>query len=102
MTVAERGKEFDPRQHPPVLTVPASFGKAQRNETVEAAALTGFNADKQANLVPVIGEPVAALINTLNHPDIDLHVDPEDWHNVLAFGFRVWTRALTMPNLRYD
>jgi hypothetical protein len=102
MVVAEKGAEFDPRRHPTVLTVPASFGQAQREETVEAARRAGFNTDKQADLVHLIDEPVAALIDTLNHADIDLHANPEDWNRVLVFDFGAGTCDLTLLKFRYD
>jgi len=102
MTVAEKGADFDPRRHPRVLTVPASFGQAQRDETVEAACRAGFKTDKQAGLVHLIDEPVAALIDTLNHPDIDLHVNPEGWNTVLVFDFGGGTCDLTLLKFRYD
>jgi molecular chaperone DnaK (HSP70) len=102
MTVAEKGAEFDPRLHPTVLTVPASFGKAQRDETIEAARVAGFNVTKHVDLVHLIDEPVAALIDTLNHPDIDLHMNPEDWNTVLVFDLGGGTCDLTLLKFRYD
>jgi molecular chaperone DnaK (HSP70)/cytochrome c-type biogenesis protein CcmH/NrfG len=102
MTVAEKGTDFDPRQHPTVLTVPASFGKAQRDDTVKAARLAGFNVAKEADMVHLIDEPVAALIDTLNHPDIDLHVDPDNWNTVLVFDFGGGTCDLVVLKFRYD
>jgi molecular chaperone DnaK (HSP70) len=102
LTVAEKGPDFDPRQHPTILTVPASFGKAQRDETVEAARLAGFNVSKNADLVHLIDEPVAALIDYLNDQDCDLHVNPEDWNTVLVFDFGGGTCDLVVLKFRFD
>lgn len=102
MTIEEKGCEFDPRQHPTVLTVPASFGMAQRDETLEAARLAGFNIAKDAKRVQLIDEPVAALIDYLNHPDCDLHVKPNDWNTVLVFDFGGGTCDLSLLKFRYD
>jgi molecular chaperone DnaK len=102
MTVAEKGKEFDPRQHPTVLTVPASFRKAQRDDTIEAARLAGFNVAKEADLVHLIDEPVAALIDTINHPDSELYIKPERENTVLVFDFGGGTCDLVVLKIRYD
>jgi molecular chaperone DnaK (HSP70)/Tfp pilus assembly protein PilF len=102
MVVAEKGADFDPRQQPTALTVPASFSQAQRDDTLAAARLAGFNVDRQANLVHLIDEPVAALIDALNAPDIDLHVKPEAWNTVLVFDFGGGTCDLTLLKFRYD
>ncbi len=102
MTVAEKGKEFDPRQHPTVLTVPASFGNAQRDETIEAARIAGFNVDKKADLVHLIDEPVAALTDALNYSDSDLYLKPEAENTVLVFDFGGGTFDLTLLRVRYD
>ena len=102
MTVAEKGRDFDPRQHPTVLTVPASFAKAQRDDTVEAAGLAGFNVEKTADLVQLIDEPVAALIDLLNHADIELYAKANDWNTVLVFDFGGGTCDLVVLKFRYD
>ena len=101
MTVAEKGADFDPRKHPTVLTVPASFGRAQRDDTLAAAKLAGFETDTPGRL-QLIDEPVAALIDALNHPDSDLNIDPEGSNNVLVFDFGGGTCDLVALKVKYD
>lgn len=101
MTVEAKGADFDPRKHPTVLTVPASFGRAQRNDTLEAAELAGFEVDTPGR-VQLIDEPVAALIDTLNYPDLDLYIDPSKWNKVLVFDFGGGTCDLVTLKVRYD
>jgi len=102
LTVAAKGPEFDPRQHPTVLTVPASFGLAQREETLEAAKQAGFKVGAEPGLVQLIDEPVAALIDTINHADIDLHSKAEGSNHVLVFDFGGGTCDLALVEFRYD
>jgi len=101
-TVAVKGAGFDPRKHPTTLTVPASFGNAQRDETLEAARLAGFDVGRAAGMVNLIDEPVAALIDYLNHPDCDLNVKPDGWNTVLVFDFGGGTCDLVVLKFRYD
>jgi hypothetical protein len=101
MTVEEKGKDFDPRKHLTVLTVPASFGRAQRDDTLAAAKLAGFHVDSPGR-VQLIDEPVAALIDALNHPDIELNIDPAGWNTVLVFDFGGGTCDLVALKVRYD
>src|SRR5262249_22206483 len=102
MTVAEKGPDLDPRNHPTVLSVPASFGKAQRDDTMEAARLAGFDLGEGAGLVRLIDEPVAALIDTLHRAEIDLHANPVDWRTVLVFDFGGGACDLTLLKFRFD
>ncbi len=101
MTVAEKGADFDPRKHPTVLTVPASFGRTQRDDTLAAAKLAGFETDTPGR-VQLIDEPVAALIDALNHPDTELNIDPEGSNNVLVFDFGGGTCDLVALKVKYD
>jgi molecular chaperone DnaK (HSP70) len=101
MTVEEKGSDFDPRNHPTVLTVPASFGRAQREDTLSAAKLAGFEVNIPGR-VHLIDEPVAALIDLINHPDIDLSLDPASWNKVLVFDFGGGTCDLVALKVRYD
>ena len=101
MTVAEKGADFDPRKHPTVLTVPASFGRTQRDDTLAAAKLAGFETDIPGR-VQLIDEPVAALIDALNHPDTELNIDPEGSNNVLVFDFGGGTCDLVALKVKYD
>jgi molecular chaperone DnaK (HSP70) len=101
MTIEEKGADFDPRKHPAVLTVPASFGRAQRDDTLAAAKLAGFEVNTPGQ-VQLIDEPVAALIDALNHPDMDLSVDPTGWNSVLVFDFGGGTCDLVVLKMRYD
>jgi len=102
MTVEEKGDtDFDPRKHPTVLTVPASFGRAQRDDTLAAAKLAGFDVNTPGR-VQLIDEPVAALIDALNHPDMDLNIDPARSNTVLVFDFGGGTCDLVALKVRYD
>lgn len=103
MTVEEKGgADFDPRKHQTVLTVPASFGRAQRDDTLAAAKLAGFDVDTPGR-VQLIDEPVAALIDTLNHsPELDLYIVPDKWNTLLVFDFGGGTCDLVALKVRYD
>ena len=101
MTVAEKTADFDPRKHPTVLTVPASFGRAQRDDTLAAAKLAGFHVDTPG-MVTLIDEPVAAMIDFLNHTDVDLYIDPEGSNNVLVFDFGGGTCDLVALKVKFD
>jgi molecular chaperone DnaK len=101
MTVEEKGADFDPRNHPTVLTVPASFGRAQRDDTLAAAKLAGFLVHTPGR-VQLIDEPVAALIDALNYPDMDLNIDPAGWNTVLVFDFGGGTCDLVALKVQYD
>ncbi len=100
MTVAEKGADFDPRKHPTVLTVPASFGRAQRDDTLAAAKLAGFHVDTPG-MVTLIDEPVAALIDFL-HTDVDLNIDPNRPNDLLVFDFGGGTCDLVALKVGYD
>jgi molecular chaperone DnaK (HSP70) len=101
MTVDEKGADYDPRKHPTVLTVPASFGQAQRDDTLSAAKLAGFDVTNPGR-VQLIDEPVAALIDALNHADLDSIIDPARWNTVLVFDFGGGTCDLVALKVQYD
>jgi molecular chaperone DnaK (HSP70) len=101
MTVEAKGPDFDPRTHATVLTVPASFQRTQRDDTLAAAKLAGFNTDIPGQ-VQLIDEPVAALIDSLLHPDFELLVDPVKTNNVLVFDFGGGTCDLVALKVRFN
>ncbi|MGE3507790.1 MAG: Hsp70 family protein, partial [Vicinamibacterales bacterium] len=65
-----------------VLTVPASFSALARTDTLDAAEEAGFSRE----LVSLLDEPVAALLDAVNHPDSGsfLTIEP---HRHLMFDY---------------
>lgn len=88
---------LDPRHHPTILTVPASFGFQQRQETIEAAIQAGFQRDK----IRLLDEPVAAMIDWINSPEADLSIQQQGWTNVLVFDFGGGTCDLSLVSVRF-
>src|SRR5262249_22421176 len=56
--------DLDPRHGRTVMTVPASFSGLAREDTLAAAERAGFSRDR----IELLDEPVAALVDTVNHP----------------------------------
>lgn len=94
----QKGTEFDPRRHHVVITVPASFDASQRQDTLEAARLAGLKVEEG----DLLDEPVAALIDLMNHSDFDATIHPVDPKLVLMFDFGGGTCDLSLVRIQYS
>lgn len=81
-TVRAEGRGLDPRQSRVTITVPASFSGLAREETLQAAALAGLKKD----LIELVDEPVAALVDLLNDTGAS-QVLTDRYRNVLIFDY---------------
>lgn len=88
----------DPRKARVVITVPASFSVAARAETLAAARLAGLRDE----LVELIDEPVAALIDLLNDPKAAALLDPKRLRHLLVFDWGGGTCDLALLRARFD
>ena len=79
------------------LTVPASFTALARRETLEAAAAAGLNRD----LVELIDEPVAALVDLLNSSEAG-GILTDRFQNVLVFDYGAGTCDLSLVRARFN
>jgi molecular chaperone DnaK (HSP70) len=78
-----------------VITVPASFSALAREDTLEAAHAAGFEA------VQLLDEPVAALLDCLNHQDAGAFLSNE-FQNVLVFDYGGGTCDLALMRAKLD
>jgi AAA+ superfamily predicted ATPase len=87
--------DLDPRSGRTVITVPASFSALARNDTLDAAVGAGFSRDR----VMLLDEPVAALLDTVNHQDAGMFLS-ESFQNVLMFDYGGGTCDLALMGVR--
>jgi molecular chaperone DnaK (HSP70) len=87
--------DLDPRNSRTVLTVPASFSALAREETIAAASDAGFST------VELLDEPVAALLDTLNHQDAASYLSDRFQH-VLVFDYGGGTCDLALMRAKGD
>lgn len=66
-----------------VVTVPASFNAAQRQDTLKAALAAGFAVEEG----DFLDEPVAAFLNYLANPEVRGILTPGKEQNLLVFDF---------------
>lgn len=66
-----------------VVTVPASFNAAQRQDTLKAAQAAGFEVEEG----DFLDEPVAAFLNYLANPEVRGILTPGKEQNLLVFDF---------------
>ncbi len=97
--VSQDNPDLDPRKGHVTITVPASFSALAREDTLEAAQLAGFSRDR----VALLDEPVAALLDTVNHQDAGTFLS-DTFQNVLMFDYGGGTcdLALMRVKLRAD
>jgi molecular chaperone DnaK (HSP70)/tetratricopeptide (TPR) repeat protein len=96
--VAREEKGYDVRQGHAVITVPASFSALARRETLEAAELAGLDRER----VELLDEPIAALLDLMNHGDAARCFEPDRFSNVLIFDYGGGTCDLTLVRARFD
>ena len=92
---SENNPDLDPRKGISVITVPASFSALAREDTLQAAELAGFSRDR----VQLLDEPVAALLDTVNHQSSATFLSNEFQH-VLMFDFGGGTCDLALMGVR--
>ena len=92
---SENNPDLDPRKGTTVITVPASFSALAREDTLQAAELAGFSRDQ----VQLLDEPVAALLDTVNHQSSGTFLFNEFQH-VLMFDFGGGTCDLALMRVR--
>jgi molecular chaperone DnaK len=80
-----------------VITVPASFSVFARRETIEAAEKAGLRRE----LVELVDEPVAALLDLLNDSNTGALLTAEP-RNVLVFDYGGGTCDLALVRARFD
>jgi len=80
-----------------VISVPASFSVLARRETVEAAEKAGLRRE----LVELVDEPVAALLDLLNDSNTGVLLSAEP-RNVLVFDYGGGTCDLALVRARFD
>jgi molecular chaperone DnaK len=88
----------DPRNAQVVITVPASFNALAREDTLQAAYAAGL----QRGSVKLLDEPVAALLDLLNHSNAGLVLDSTEYKNLLVFDYGGGTCDLTLVRARFD
>jgi molecular chaperone DnaK (HSP70) len=96
-TVLKSGRQ-DPRKTRTVVTVPASFAANQRQDTLEAARLAGLNVGEG----DLLDEPVAALLDLLNSPELDARILPTEPTNLMVFDFGAGTCDVAILRVQYD
>jgi AAA+ superfamily predicted ATPase/Flp pilus assembly protein TadD len=93
--VTQENPELDPRKGHVVITVPASFSALSRQDTLKAAEDAGFSRGQ----VALLDEPVAALIDTVNHQDAGFFLS-DRFKNVLMFDYGGGTCDLALMRVR--
>ncbi len=92
---AEHDKAKDPRSGHCVITVPASFSALARRDTISAAIAAGFNRER----IDLLDEPVAAMLDALNHQDASAFLTSE-YQTVMVFDFGGGTCDLALMEAR--
>lgn len=92
---SETNPDLDPRNGQVVMTVPASFSALAREDTLDAAGQAGFSRDR----VELLDEPVAALLDTVNHQSSATFLSNEFQH-VLMFDYGGGTCDLALMGVR--
>lgn len=93
--VSQDNPELNPRKSHVVITVPASFSALARRDTLDAAEGAGFS----RGLVALLDEPVAALLDTVNHQDAATFLS-DRFQNVLMFDYGGGTCDLALMGVR--
>ncbi len=81
-----------------VITVPASLSESGRKDTLRAAADAGLD----PSLVELIDEPVAALLDWLNHGRSAAVLEVGEPKNVLIFDYGGGTLDLSLVRAQFD
>jgi molecular chaperone DnaK len=93
--VSQDNPDLDPRKGHVVITVPASFSALARKDTLDAAESAGLSRDR----VTLLDEPVAALLDTVNHQDAGTFLSDKFQH-VLMFDYGGGTCDLALMGVR--
>ena len=93
--VSRDNRDIDPREGHAIITVPASFSALARKDTLDAAEAAGFS----RNRVALLDEPVAALLDTVNHQDAGSFLS-DKFQNVLMFDYGGGTCDLALMGVR--
>jgi molecular chaperone DnaK (HSP70)/tetratricopeptide (TPR) repeat protein len=93
--VSQNKPDLDPRKGRAIITVPASFSALARKDTLDAAVGAGFTRDR----VSLLDEPVAALLDTVNHQDASTFLS-DKFQNVLMFDYGGGTCDLALMGVR--
>ena len=87
----------DPRGTRTVITVPASFAANQRQDTLDAAREAGLSVEDG----DLLDEPVAALLDLCNSPELDARILPNEPRNLLVFDFGAGTCDVAVLRVQY-
>lgn len=93
--VSQDNPDLDPRKGHVIITVPASFSALARKDTLDAAEGAGFSRGQ----VALLDEPVAALLDTVNHQDAGTFLS-DKFQNVLMFDYGGGTCDLALMGVR--
>jgi molecular chaperone DnaK (HSP70) len=93
--VSHDNPSLDPRKGHVIITVPASFSALARKDTLDAAEAAGFSRGQ----VALMDEPVAALLDTVNHQDAATFLS-DKFQNVLMFDYGGGTCDLALMGVR--
>src|SRR5262249_28370205 len=95
---AEKATGIDPRGHPVIITVPASFSVLARQDTIEAAVSAGLREED----IDLIDEPIAALLDFVSSPDAAFTLETEAFKNILVFDYGGGTCDVALVRARFD
>lgn len=98
LNAAEKETGIDPRKADVVITVPASFSHAQRQDTIGAALKAGLTIGEG----DLLDEPIAAFIHTACHQKLDAQLDMKTAKNVLMFDLGAGTCDVSIFTVRYQ
>lgn len=93
-----KNPDYDPRKSHVFITVPASYSALARRETLEAARIAGLDPRR----VELMDEPVAALVDFLNGPDVAGVLESDKFSHLLVYDYGGGTCDLALVKAKFD